>query len=60
MRTKILAIVALAAVILAVIIAVSPHATIVANEVSGEVYAIDILGLTKSAKDLPVQQYAAH
>jgi hypothetical protein len=60
MRTKILAIVALAAVILAVILVVSPHATIVANEVSGEVYAIDILGLTKSAKDLPVQQYAAH
>ena len=60
MRTKILAIVALAGVILAVIIAISPHATIVANEVSGEVYAIDILGLTKQAKDLPVQQYAAH
>ena len=60
MRTKILAIVALAGVILAVIIAISPHATIVANEVSGEVYAIDILGLTKNAKDLPVQQYAAH
>ena len=60
MRTRILAIIALAAVILAVIIAVSPNATIVANEVSGEVYAIDILGLTKDAKDLPVQQYAAH
>lgn len=60
MRTKILAIVALAGVILAVIIAVSPHATIVANEVSGEVYAIDILGLTKNAQNLPVQQYAAH
>jgi hypothetical protein len=60
MRTKILAIVALAAVILAVIISVSPHATVVANEVSGEIYAIDILGLTNDAKDLPVQQYAAH
>ena len=60
MRTRILAIIALAAIILAVIIAVSPNATIVANEVSGEVYAIDILGLTKNAKDLPVQQYAAH
>lgn len=60
MQTKIFAIVALAAVILAVIISVSPHATTLANEVSGEVYAIDILGLTKNAKDLPVQQYAAH
>jgi len=28
--------------------------------VTGEVYAVDILGLTKTAKDLPVQQYAAH
>jgi hypothetical protein len=60
MRTRILALVALAAVILAVIVSVAPHATIVANEVSGEIYAIDILGLTRDAKDLPVQQYAAH
>jgi hypothetical protein len=60
MRTKILAILTLAALILAVIVAISPHATIVANEVTGEVYAIDVLGLTKNAKDLPVQQYAAH
>jgi hypothetical protein len=60
MRTKILMIVGLAALILAVIVAVSPHTTIVANEASGEVYAIDILGLTKNAKDLPSQQYAAH
>jgi hypothetical protein len=57
---KVVALVALAGVILAVIILVSPHSTIVANEVSGEVYAIDILGLTKQATDLPVQQYAAH
>lgn len=60
MRMKITAIVALAALILAVIVLVAPHSTIVANEVSGEVYAIDILGLTKQAKDLPEQQYAAH
>jgi hypothetical protein len=60
MRTKILAILTLAALILAVIVSISPHATIVANEVTGEVYAIDVLGLTGSAGDLPVQQYAAH
>lgn len=60
MRMQIVAIAALAAVILAIIFAVSPHATIVANEVSGEVYAIDILGFTREAKDLPQQQYAAH
>jgi hypothetical protein len=56
MRTKVLAIVGLAAVILAVIIAVAPHSTTVANEVSGEAYAVDILGLTKD----PIQQVAAH
>jgi len=60
MRTKIFSILALAALILAAIVWVSPHTTIVANEVTGEVYAIDVLGLTKNAKDLPVQQYAAH
>jgi hypothetical protein len=60
MRIKILAILTLAALILAVIISISPHATTVANEVTGEVYAVDILGLTKNAKNLPVEQYAAH
>ena len=60
MRTRILALLGLAALILAVIVTVSPHATIVADEASGEVYAVDIVGLTTSAKDLPVQQYAAH
>jgi hypothetical protein len=60
MRTKILAILTLAAVILAVIVSISPSASVVVNEVTGEVYAIDILGLTKDAKELPTQQYAAH
>jgi len=55
-----LAILTLAAVILAVIVSISPSASVVVNEVTGEVYAIDILGLTKDAKDLPTQQYAAH
>ena len=60
MRMQIAAMAALATLVLAIIVAVSPHATVVANEVSGEVYAIDILGLTEQAKDLPQQQYAAH
>lgn len=60
MRMQIAVVTALAAAVLAIIFAVSPHATLVANEVSGEVYAIDILGLTEQAKDLPQQQYAAH
>ncbi len=60
MRMQIAALIGLAALVLALIFAISPRATIVANEVSGEVYAIDILGLTKKAEDLPAQQYAAH
>ena len=53
MRMQLAAMAALAALVLAIIFAVSPHATLVANEVSGDVYAVDILGLTNQAKDLP-------
>jgi len=60
MRTEILAILTLAALILAVIVSISPHTTTLANEVTGEVYAVDIFGLTKDAKDPATQQYAAH
>ena len=60
MRIQVIGVLALAALILAAIIAVSPHTTVVANEVTGEVYGIDVLAITKNARDLPVQQYAAH
>ena len=50
----------LAAVIVAVIIAMSPNVRTIANEASTELYGVDILGLTKNAQDLPEQQYAAH
>jgi|SRR3954454_19914008 hypothetical protein len=59
-RTQVTAVLAAGAVLLALIIAVSPYATTVANEVSGEVYGVDILGLTKSATNLPEQQFAAY
>jgi len=51
---------ALAAAILAVIIAISPNVQTVANEASTEIYGVDILGLTKNARNLPEQHYAAH
>jgi hypothetical protein len=60
MRMQTIAILALGAVILAVIVTVSPHSTIIANEASTEIYGIDILGITKNAKNLPEQQFAAH
>ena len=59
MRMTILGLGIIAALILAIIIKVSPNSTVVANEVSGEVYAIDIFGITKDP-NLPVQQAAMH
>lgn len=57
MRTKIFSVLALAALILAVVVSVSTHATVVADHQGGT--SIDILSLTKNAKDLPVQEFAA-
>ena len=57
MRTKMFSVLALAALILAVVVSVSTHATIVANHPSDT--SIDIVSLTKNAKDLPVQEFAA-
>ena len=59
MRIQAIAIIAVAALGLAVIFVVSPTATIIANEASTEIYGIDILGLTKNAKNMPVEQFAA-
>ena len=60
MRKEEYMVLALAAVILAVIIAISPNVATVANEASTEIYGVDILGLTKNAQNLPDHQYAAH
>jgi len=59
-RVEVIAALALAALVLAVIAAVAPKSTIIANEVTGEVYGIDVLAITKNAKDLPVEQFAAY
>ena len=59
-RTQLTAALASAALVLAVILAISPRTTVIANEVSGEIYSIDVLAITKNAKDLPEQQFAAH
>jgi len=57
--TPIIGLMAFAALILGLIWFVSPHATLIANKASGEVYGIDILGLTKQAKELPEERYPA-
>jgi hypothetical protein len=57
---KIIGLLALAALMLAGIFAVSPKATVTMNASSTDIIGIDILGLTTAARDLPVQQYAAN
>jgi hypothetical protein len=58
--SQVVALFALAAVILGLIVAVSPAARVTTNAVSGEVYGIDIFGLNKDATGLPEQQFAAY
>jgi len=50
----------LAGLVLAVIVMVAPKASVTTNHASTEIIGIDIFGLTQNAKDLPVQQFAAH
>jgi hypothetical protein len=59
-RTQVIAVLAAAAVVLALIVTVSPHATLIANEASGEIYGVDILGLTKKAVNLVDQEFPTH
>ena len=60
MRKDVFAVLALTVLVLVGIIAISPNVKTVANEASTEIYGVDILGLTKNAKDLPEEQFAAH
>ena len=50
---------AIAAVALALIVTISPYATIMANEASNEVLGVDFFGITHTAKNLPEQQIPA-
>jgi len=60
MRKHDYALLALAALLIGCIIAISPKITTVADEASTELYGIDILGLTKNASGLPEEHFAAH
>ena len=59
-HTQVAAALAVAAIVIAVILAIAPHTTIVAKEVSDEVYGIDVLALTKNATNLPEQKFPAY
>ena len=59
-RLRITALLGAAALAVIIIYSIAPKATAVTNEASTEIYGLDILGLTKKAKDLPVESYPAH
>jgi hypothetical protein len=58
MRKPVIALIGLAALVLALVSAISPNATSTANEAS-VVSGIDILDLTKKAGALPEQHFPA-
>jgi hypothetical protein len=60
MNKQVIGVLVLAAAILAGIIWISPKATLIANEVSGEVYGIDFAGAPRSVDELSAQKRAAH
>jgi hypothetical protein len=57
---RIAALLGLAGLILALIVTVAPKAAVTTNQASTEITGVDIPGLTRNARDLPAQQYAAH
>ena len=59
MRMQVVAIIAVAALGLFVVSAVSPNATVIASGPSSEIHGIDTSSLTRNAKEMPVEQFAA-
>ena len=61
MRRHVVGLIVLTALILAAIFAIAPHATIVADDISGEVYAIDIAGFAaKDSGEATARRIAKH
>jgi hypothetical protein len=60
MKTRDFLTLALAAFILAVIFSISPKVETTANEALVGKHGIDILGLTRNARNLPEEDYPAH
>jgi len=60
MRNQLINLLALAALILGGIFIVAPKAMMATNRASTETVSLDIVGLTKNAKDMPVQSFPAH
>jgi len=60
MRTQVIAIVALGAVVIAAICFALPRTTVTLNEAGTDIVAIDIFGLTNNAQESSEQRYAEH
>jgi hypothetical protein len=60
MNKQVIGVLALAAAVLAGIIWVSPKATPIANEVSGEVYGIDFAASPSGVDEFSAQKRATH
>jgi hypothetical protein len=50
MQRHLIGLAALAALVLAAIFVVAPRSTLIANDVTGDVYGIDVAGLTPTAE----------
>ena len=60
MRGELLFPLMLATVMLAAVFVIAPKSAIVAYEASAETYTVDIVRLTKNARDLPEQHFDTH
>jgi hypothetical protein len=60
MKTRDYLTLALAAFVLAIVVLLSPKVETTASEASLGVHGIDILGLTRNARDLPHEDYPAY
>jgi hypothetical protein len=60
MNKQVIGALMLAAAVLAGIIWISPRTTLIANQVSGEVYGIDFVGSLTGVDEISAQKRAAH
>jgi hypothetical protein len=60
MDKQVIGVLMLAAAVLAGIIWISPRTTVIANEVSGEIYGIDFAGSLTGVDEISAQKRAAH
>ncbi|HMK81555.1 MAG TPA: hypothetical protein VK438_18020 [Xanthobacteraceae bacterium] len=55
LRTQITLALALGALVVVLVLAILSHATLIADETTGDIHGIDIFGITDNAKDMTGQ-----